>query len=101
TINAADFKVGSDQEEFLTIQWAINAPLLDVGPWKVLIDVAGTRVAALPFNVVPTPNQIFNHTPNDVTVSIDPVTTGDVAICRANSGLIPDPDYDVVAYTYQ
>jgi len=101
TIDAANFKVGQDQEEFLTIQWAINAPLLDVGTWKVLLDVGGVRVATLPFNVVPTVNQFFNHAPNDVSVSIDPISTGDVAICRANSGLIADPDYDVVSYTYQ
>jgi hypothetical protein len=100
-INSANFKVGQDQEEFLTIQWAINAPLLDLGTWKVLLDVGGTRVATLPFNVVPTVNQFFNHAPNDVSVSIDTITTGDVAICHANSGLIADPDYDVVSYTYQ
>ncbi|MDQ6799433.1 MAG: M23 family metallopeptidase [Acidobacteriota bacterium] len=97
----ATFKVGRDQEEMLTIQWAISAPLLDVGTWNLLIDVDGVRVATLPFNVVPTPNQIFNHAPNLVSVSIDPITAGDVAICHANSGLVADPDYDVVSYMYQ
>jgi hypothetical protein len=97
----ASFKVGHDQEELLTIQWAINAPLLDVGTWKLLLDVGGVRVASLPFNVVPTPNQIFNHPPNLVSVSIDPIAAGDVAVCRANSGLVADPDYDVVSFMYQ
>jgi hypothetical protein len=101
TIDAATFKVGQKQEEFLTIQWAINAPLLDVGPWKVLLDVADVRVATLPFNVVPSAPQIFNHTPNDISVSIDPINTGDVAVCHANGGLVKDPDYDVVSYMYQ
>ena len=97
----ASFKVGHDQEELLTIQWAINAPLLDIGTWNLLIDVGGKRVATLPFNVVPSLPQIFNHAPNQVAVSIDPISTGDVAVCRANSGLVADPDYDVVSYIYQ
>jgi hypothetical protein len=98
-VNSANFRVSHDQEELLTLQWAINAPLLDAGTWQLLIDVGGTRVAALPFNVLPAAYP-FDLPPNPVAVSIDPVSTADVAVCRANSGLVPDPDYDVVSYQY-
>ena len=100
-IQNANFELAADQEELQVLQWSIDAPLFDPGTWNVLLDVNGNRVATLPFNIVPSSSQLVNYPPNPVSVSIDPVSAGDVSVCRADSGLVRDPDYDVVSYQYQ
>ena len=82
--------------------WAINTNLDEVGTWILTLRVNGSRVAEVPFTVVSSAAQIANRPPATPRVVFDAVglRAGDVPVCRAETGLLADPDTDVVTYNY-
>jgi hypothetical protein len=100
-VQAASGFVSHDQEELLTMQWAIDTSLDQIGTWTLLLDIDGKRLATMPFTVVSPSTPAVNRAPYTPQATIAPVNTGEVAVCRADSGLFADPDYDVVRYGYQ
>lgn len=84
--------------------WALDVPLTQSGTWTVTLRVNDHRVVEnVPFTVVDSFAEIVNRAPNTPQVSLEPIAlrAGEVAVCRADPGLLADPDTDVVSYRYE
>ncbi len=99
TVSSATGIFSQYQQEFLAASFWLTMQLDTTGTWTLKLSVGGTKTE-IPFRVVNASTEIVNHPPNPLSASIDPISAGGVAVCRANSVLLADPDYDVVAYSY-
>jgi hypothetical protein len=86
--------------------WSIwvNIPELHTlpGTWRQTIEVNGTVILDNSFEVVPTRTPGFNRAPETITAELDPPApfADDVIVCRVDSLLLDDLDYDVLRYHY-
>lgn len=96
TLKAIDVSLAS-------IWWGLDVDLDQVGEWALILEVNDRRLFSMPFTVVSTAGEVVNRAPNPVTATFDPITlrTDQVAVCRAMSDALADPDYDVVRYRYE
>jgi len=93
--------------QFFAQEWwywnGFNVNLNVAGTWHILLDINGEAMAAAPFDVVSSADQIVNRPPYPITVSLDPPVpaAADTIFCLVNTDLVlDDPDYDVVRYHY-
>ena len=100
---AASGVLKSIDTSLASIWWGLETDLNRTGTWAAVLEVNGRRVFSLPFTVVASNAQVVNRAPNAVTAQIGPrpLLTDRVAVCRAVSETLPDPDYDVVRYRYE
>jgi uncharacterized protein (TIGR03437 family) len=88
----------------VTNSWSYTVSLNVIGEWRLQLEINNETVADAPFRVVASENEIINHPPNAVSVTIDPPIpqAGEVVFCRVNTSLLfEDPDYDIVRYRYE
>jgi hypothetical protein len=83
--------------------WSYNVSLSTLGTYRILLDINGSTVADVPFDVVANAGEIVNRPPDAIAVSLEPAfpRVDDVLLCRVQTDLVlDDPDYDIVRYRY-